>query len=319
MNTLVPAINFIFVMILFGSLMKYHNQKIVLSGTFFGFIVAAMYYTISYGFPFVIPEKFSYNAVALMYLSGLFVILVMVNYARSKNMLIIISFFLAMLILATTSIKTNLGIVSGVVSGIIFSARMKSIRSKMLIKRFLSQSTVACMAILIFFLIIVSSNTLNERIHDGIKRVSIGVKILETQENVQGYGSVELRTEWAEQGLSGWMNNPIFGHGVEAFRYDFGKTSHATPVDLLYNFGLIGFLLFYSIFISIVRRLFLLRKLSHGYIPSLIFGTLVCFFIITLAGTMYYNSSLAFFIAVSVALISSKTMQLSIPKNKGFL
>jgi O-antigen ligase len=97
--------------------------------------------------------------------------------------------------------------------------------------------------------------------------------------------------------------SPLFGNGVEAFRTDHGITSHSTPIDLLYNFGVIGFVLFYSIFGSIVMRLRAVQGKNLGNLPALIFAGVVCYVFITLSGTMEYNAFLGIFISVSTALL----------------
>ena len=105
-------------------------------------------------------------------------------------------------------------------------------------------------------------------------------------------------------GLKGWVKNPLFGHGVEAFRDSYGITSHSTPTDLLYNSGLIGFALFYGMFISLAWRLYCTRGERPPAFRALILGTLIAFAFITLSGTMHYNAFLAAFIGISTALLS---------------
>jgi hypothetical protein len=84
---------------------------------------------------------------------------------------------------------------------------------------------------------------------------------------------------------------------------DNGVTSHSTPIDLLYNSGVIGFLAFYAMFVSLGLRLVQVRGLALGSLPSLIFGGLVCYLFITLSGTMHYNTFMAIFFAVSAGLL----------------
>src|SRR5690606_23119399 len=107
--------------------------------------------------------------------------------------------------------------------------------------------------------VVLSNDALMEVLERGIDRVSLGIEVLQARENVPGYSAVGSRTMWLERGIRGWLENPLFGHGVEAFRAQFGITSHSTPTDLLYNSGLIGLVLFYSVFVSLVRRLWLRR------------------------------------------------------------
>lgn len=48
-----------------------------------------------------------------------------------------------------------------------------------------------------------------------------------------------------QAGFQMWTESPLWGHGNEAFRVSFGKYSHNNYIELLANYGLIGFTLFY--------------------------------------------------------------------------
>ena len=297
MNTLVPALNFVLILVLFGALVTYHDFRAVLSGTLGGLLIGAAFYTLTQGFPFVYPVGFSYNAIAGMYLFGLFITLVYGWYTRSRVLTLSIGLSLLVLIAATTSIKTNLGILLGVTgAGLMYFKTVTRVlrRNAILFVALAGMITYA----------VVSDDALVERVQAGVDRVSLGVQILTAREELSGgYVGFALREEWADAGLKGFAENPLFGHGVEAFRDRYGTTSHSTPVDLLYNSGLIGFVLFYAIFISMAWRLFHACDTSLGSLRALIFGAFVCYLFISLSGTMHYNAFLAVFIAISTALL----------------
>src|SRR6185437_14970017 len=67
-NTLLPGANFLLILILYGSLVMFHNLRAALAGILFGFLCGAASYTVFVGFPFVRPPDFAYNAIAGMYL-----------------------------------------------------------------------------------------------------------------------------------------------------------------------------------------------------------------------------------------------------------
>ena len=295
-NTLVPAFSFMVTLIFFSTLTAYHNLKAVLSGTLAGIICGAIGYTLTQGFPFAIPAEFSYNAIAGMYLFGLVIAVLLSSYTGSRLVLLPIQLIFLMLIVATTSIKTNLGILLGVVAVCIVYFR-----------RFLGilRRNVIILAILLAILTsaIVSNDALVQRLQGGYSRVSVGLAVLQSREDRPGYGGFQYRTAWEAEGLAGWLQNPVFGFGVEAFRSEFGVTSHSTPIDLLYNSGLIGFALFYAVFVSLALRLFRLRSADTGSLGAVIFGTLICYSSITLSATMHYNSYLAAVLAISVQIL----------------
>jgi len=138
----------------------------------------------------------------------------------------------------------------------------------------------------------------------GVQRVTVGVQVLQARDNVAGYSAFEQRDYWRQVGIDGWKLNPVFGYGTEAFRTDYGITSHSTPIDLLYNYGLIGLVLFYSVFVSLLWRLFIVDRGRSSSQRVLIFAGVVCYVFISISGTLHYNSFLAAFLGISVALLT---------------
>jgi O-antigen ligase len=138
----------------------------------------------------------------------------------------------------------------------------------------------------------------------GVQRVLVGVQVLQSREDVAGYSAFAERDYWKRAGIDGWKQNPIFGYGTEAFRDDYGITSHSTPIDLLYDHGLIGLVLFYSVFASLMWRLLQLEHRRFTGQRSLIFAGVVCYVFVSLSGTVHYNSFLAAFIGISSALLA---------------
>jgi O-antigen ligase len=296
LNTLMPAVDFVLITLLFGSLTAFHNLRCLFTGMLVGFVTGAVIYTLTVGFPLTYPEDFSYNAIAGMYLFGLVVVLFFAWLTRQRLLPLMLGLAIMMHIAATTSIKTNLGIVLGAVAAaLVYLARVLRVLRR----------TILFLGIFVAVLLyaIASNEDLLERVQNGLDRVSHGVEILERRDDAKGDTSFGERTEWTIRGIRGWLRSPLFGNGVEAFRTDYGITSHSTPIDLLYNFGIVGFALFYAIFASIMLRLIRVPRRELGSLPALIFAGAVCYGFITLSGTMHYNMFLAIFIAISAALL----------------
>jgi hypothetical protein len=212
-----------------------------------------------------------------------------------NTMLPAVTFVLILLlIVATTSIKTNLGIVLGAASaGLVYARHFAGT---------LRRTALPLTALVVLTAFAVSSNeALRERLQEGVGRAALGVEVLQSRDDVEGHSA-----RWMRTGLAGWTQNPLFGHGVEGFRSRFGTTSHSTPVDLLYNSGVIRLGLFYGIFASIVWRLVRLRRTGLRGAGAMIFGALVCYMFISLSGTMHYSASLAVFVAISTALLHQR-------------
>ncbi|GKX31760.1 hypothetical protein SH1V18_42400 [Vallitalea longa] len=73
-------------------------------------------------------------------------------------------------------------------------------------------------------------------------------------------GSFNVRKTMIKLGLEYFKERPIFGHGIENFRYLYGwqsgheTYSHNNYIELLVDNGLVGFLLYYLFYISIIIK-----------------------------------------------------------------
>jgi hypothetical protein len=297
-NTLVPATGFMLAMILLGTLINFHNVQTVLAGFLCGFAAAAALYTLTQGFPFSYPVNFSYNSIANMYVFGLFLTLMYSSFRRSLGLVwLAVAVVIMLHIVSTTSIKTNLGVALGVGAAAVMYF---GFFGQLIRRRAFALIFLACA----LAVMIVSNDSILDMISRGAQRILIGVQVLQTRDDVAGYSGFEDRGYWKEQGIAGWLKNPVFGHGVEAFRSDYGITSHSTPIDLLYNFGLIGLVLFYSVFASLFWQILHVAGRQHSSQRSLILGGIVCYVFVSLSGTMHYDILLGSFAGISAALFA---------------
>jgi hypothetical protein len=294
--TIYPSVNFLLVMVLFGSLLTFHDVRAVLTGLLVGFVAGASIYSYVTGFPFVYPLDFSYNSVASMYLFGVFAAMAFGWATRARVIVTVIVLVFLVLIAATTSIKTNLGVLLGTAAaGLVYFRQ-----SLVVVRRNLVTLS------LVFFggvYLVASNDALVESVTAGLDRVSLGLTVLSTREDMPGYMGFTEREYWVSQGLQGWASNPLFGYGAEAFRAVYGITSHSTPIDLLFNTGLIGFSLFYGMLIAFAWRLLRTVGASSRGLRALVFAVLICNLFMALSSTLFFHTFLAGFLGVSVALL----------------
>jgi hypothetical protein len=297
LDTLTATINCALLLALFGALISYHSRPAVFAGMLVGFVAAAVMYTLTQRFPFAYPEGFSYNAIAGMYLFGLLATILFGWFTRRTVIPVGLVLVLLTLIAATTSIKTNLGIALGTICACLFYLPhiIKAIRKTLFL-------LIALGALA--FIGVNSNDALIERVNAGVDRLSMGINVLLAREDVSGQTAFESRKDWKDEGLNGWMHNPVVGSGVEGFRIDYGVTSHSTPVDLLYNSGVIGFGLFYAVLISILWRLYSSEDSATAGLRAVLFGALVCYLFMSLSSTLYYDSFLLVFVSISAALLA---------------
>jgi O-antigen ligase len=294
MNTLFPAVNFVLILIIMGSLVTFSDARAVLLGTLIGLWAGAAVLTYSIGFPFVLPGDMSYNGVAAIYLYGLYVALMLACLTRAKVLLLTAALLAMAHIVATTSIKTNLGILIGAAAAALVYFR-ESLR---LLRRHVLMLVIGVGVIAYG---VASSNLALEGLARGVDRVALGVNVLQTRRDTAGYQGFDERTYWARQGLNAWASNPVFGAGVEAFRANYGITSHSAPIDLLYNTGLIGLLLFYGMYASLAWRL--LKSGASQSVRALTLAVVVCNVFMSFSGTLFYQTFLAASIAIGAAML----------------
>ena len=297
LGTVLRAANFALIVLLLSGLFSYHDLTAVLQGLVVGFLLGAGWYAVMERFPLVFPEGFSYNTMAGMYLFGLFITVVCGWYRGSRVVPIVLSVVLVVHIAATTSIKTNLGMALGVSVAVLiyFTDSIK-----LLARNF---------ALLILFgagiaYFIASNEALYHRIEGGLTRVSLGAQILAAREDTSGSVGFDTRRYWETEGLKGWTRNPVLGYGVEAFRADYGNTSHSTVIDLLYNAGLVGFGLFFGIFVSIAWRLYRASVPAVRGFRAVAIAGLVCYLFMSLSATLYYDTFVAAFVAIGAGVLA---------------
>jgi O-antigen ligase len=300
MNTLVPAITFVLVLILFGALVTCHNLQAVLAGMLCGILLSAAVYTRQTGFPFAYPSDFSYNAIAGMFLLAAFIALLCSCYWRAKLPFLLVGLVCLILVVATTSIKFNVGLLLGTIAaGFLYFRHFTTILRRNAIP-------LAVLAGILGY-VVASDDGLMATLERGADRVMLGVDVLQARQNEPGYTAFESRRRWQSAGLEGWRQNPLFGHGVEAFRDRHGVTSHSTPVDLLYNFGLIGLALFYAVVGSIAWRLLRAKDRTRDSVGALIFGVLACYLFVSLSAPLHYNGFFAVFVTISAHALRGHT------------
>jgi hypothetical protein len=90
---------------------------------------------------------------------------------------------------------------------------------------------------------------------------------------------------------------------VEAFRAEYGFTSHSTFVDLMYNSGLLGVALFYGLLLSVALRLRITRGTCSRDTRIVVLGGLACSLFISLSAPVHYSATLGAFLGLSIAML----------------
>lgn len=93
--------------------------------------------------------------------------------------------------------------------------------------------------------------------------------------------------------LKGWSERPLFGHGIDSFKFLNRSVTghfyyaHNNFAELLYDVGIVGFTLFYSIFFHIFKKLRRIGDSNRKY-KVLGIGLLVELLLFDIGGVSYY-------------------------------
>ena len=105
--------------------------------------------------------------------------------------------------------------------------------------------------------------------------------------------SDNLRMTLVEIGLKQWMNKPIVGYGIDTYKY-YNRAvtghfyyAHNNYVELLYDLGIIGFILYYSCIVKILYRCKKTINICREY-KLLGAGLIIMLLLFDFGGISYY-------------------------------
>ena len=301
---IIVTLNFIIIYTIFQ---RYNLEETILYG-----ILIGVFYNILIGFEVIHPsyEIFKFgrftgslgnsNKLAKTMLLGIFASLVLLSKPKSPNWFrlfnqinIILSFYIIVL---TVSKKAM--ILAPII--ILFSFSFKNIK----IKNILISITLIFIIIklLLTYGNIEQLNTLYELIE---RRFSGMFNMLEGN---GGDASSMERIYLVEEGFKIFENNPIFGIGLNNSRYFLGKYTHNNYLELLIGTGIIGTVLFYSIYISTFQKI---KNMPSIQIKKYFYIMLFILLLLDTATVTYYTKPILF-IVLYIYFVAEKEIE----KNK---
>ncbi len=121
-------------------------------------------------------------------------------------------------------------------------------------------------------------------------------------------GGDKIRERLVEIGIDGWLESPIFGHGLDTFKY-FNKDmtghfyyAHNNYVELLYDLGLVGFIAYYSFVVYMLVKLVKMPRKLIAY-KMLGLGLLLELFVYDIGGVSFYATFSICVLAIVYAII----------------
>jgi len=124
-----------------------------------------------------------------------------------------------------------------------------------------------------------------------------------------GDKSISTRLDMIYDAFSLWSKKPLFGWGADQFRYisEFGTYSHNNYTELLVTVGLVGFTIFYGIYIYILTnsaKLFKSKNIGNKNLGFWIFLIGFSFLVMDIAAVSYYSKLYWIVLSTIFGLIS---------------
>ncbi len=133
------------------------------------------------------------------------------------------------------------------------------------------------------------------------------------QDNQAGLTDVSIadRSSMITYGLELWSDNPVFGYGPEQYEYFYSilrgmrRPPHCTYIQVLVGYGIIGFTLFYGLYVFVFTKLIPMIKRQRKY-SILIFTFTTVFLANDFGANMLNNKYLYLFFGIYSAYIAIK-------------
>lgn len=141
--------------------------------------------------------------------------------------------------------------------------------------------------------------------------IAVAASGFDTSEESSGE-SIDERLALLTAGVDLLIESNLLGVGHDNFAANVGVFAHSNVMEVGVNTGVIGFLLYYSIYLLIAWRAFQLMLQSNGHaVPRTIFVGLVAYSVMDMTHVSYYAKSSWLFLAMITACLEVFARDLS--------
>lgn len=196
------------------------------------------------------------NAIGLFLANGILCSLIFFirNKSRLVKILTVVAMILLLVMLLFTGSRKSLAfVILGVLFILYFNYRKEKFAKKLWVLLI-----VVVAGILLHYAITTLEmfSTINER---------LGLLFEGAFGDGSSYETDQRREFMIEEGMAAFYENPLFGNGTGYSYTLFGTYSHNNFVELLMNYGIVGFVAYYSIYLCLLVRLWSLVKSRDLY------------------------------------------------------
>ncbi len=142
-----------------------------------------------------------------------------------------------------------------------------------------------------------------DELQNSLTRIEKRFSAFEGQmQRSSSFGSTAERIHFIELGWSHFMDKPLFGHGIDNFRVYGGTYSHNNYIEILFGVGLVGLLLYYSIFFFLLKKIL---NMEDNYLKIIL--TLVIFNLLMVnMAQVAYGAKLQIYFLLFISIIAEK-------------
>ena len=123
-------------------------------------------------------------------------------------------------------------------------------------------------------------------------------------------GSFNLRNQMIEKGWGYFLERPIFGHGINNFRVlhgaetNFSTYAHNNFIEILVSGGIVGFVIYYSIYAYLLIKLFKPTFKERELLSIILFSSNIILLVLQVALVSYYDTMCNCLLMIGVSYVN---------------